>query len=213
MQKQLQTWETSEHLLEGSEIPRKILWGLMQSDSSFLSNALCFAKYTAFWKAGRLRSFVLLTGALCTWIWILSIDGITLTVKNRSNRKKSCPNAAVSTRGLIRTHLGSKRDLRVERPATNHSLKKRIQLKFISRYSSYRAVITVGVGQITSKLQFYVYREIMSAIAFCERQEEYMDRQSGKSAEFLLLHLTAYIRTVRTYIRTCIHIYTVHSAT
>jgi len=153
MQKQLQTWEPSEHLLEGSEIPRKILWSLMQSDSSFLSNTPCFAKYAAFWKAGRLRSFVLLTGAPCTWIWISSIDGITLKGKNWSNRKKSWPNAAVFTRGLIWTHLGSKRDLRVERPANNHCLKKRIQLKFISRHSSYRAVITIGVGQRTNKLQ------------------------------------------------------------
>ena len=179
----------------------------MERDSSFLSNALWFAKYTDFWKARRLRSFVLLPGAPCTWIWILSIDGITLTGQNRSNRRKSCTSATVSTRGLTRTHLGSKRDLRVDRPASNHSLKKWIQLKSISRHSSYRAVLTICVGQRTNELQFDVYREMMFVV-FCESQKEHTDRLSGESAEFLLLHLTAYIRTVQymhTYTHTYIH--------
>ena len=46
----------------------------------------------------------------------------------------------------------------------------------------------------------------MCAVVFCESQKEHTDRLSGKSAEFLLLHSTAYIRTVHTHIHTYIHI-------
>ena len=67
---------------------------------------------------GRLRPFFVLVRATCTPRRVGSIDGIILTVKNQSiRRRKTCPSATLSTTNPTRTDLGL--GLRGERRATS----------------------------------------------------------------------------------------------
>jgi len=53
-----------------------------------------------------------------------------------------------------------------------------------------------------------VCREIRFVIVLCESQKGHSDRLSGKSAEFLLLYLTAYIHTYMHFTDKKIHTHT-----
>ena len=52
------------------------------------------------------------------WVW--SVDGMTLTGEDRSTRRKSFPNATLSTTDFTWTSQGRNSSLCSERPSTNH---------------------------------------------------------------------------------------------
>ena len=70
-----------------------------------------FQKSTAFWKAPRLLSFVLLVRATCTWRWMWMI----LTGENLSSQRQPCSTVTLTTTKLTSIRLGSNSDLRCER--------------------------------------------------------------------------------------------------
>jgi len=74
-----------------------------------------FRENTAFWKIPRLRLFILPVKATCTWRWVRSTGGMIVTGVNRSTRRKTCPNAMLSTTNLTWTDLTSNSGLRDER--------------------------------------------------------------------------------------------------
>jgi len=56
-----------------------------------------FRKGIVFWKVPRLRPFVVLVRATCTWRREWGVGGMTVTGGNRSSRIYTCPSGALST--------------------------------------------------------------------------------------------------------------------
>jgi hypothetical protein len=102
---------------------------------STLSSAPKYPKDRCFmWNFLRLVPSVLLLIVVLRGRWVWNISGRKLTGRTRSNGRKTCPSAVLSTPNLTWTGSGPNLSLRSDRPATNslsHGTTLRLNLIYI----------------------------------------------------------------------------------